>query len=165
MLQSKHNMAIRALKSYAMQTAPSTSNVMYCYSQLKHHMGHLGHSNRTPTSLVLCRTPHTPVLSSQDVAWVVRNSSEEGCRRLQSKIHTHILSSDPAQFALITCLAQAFAMQGQWCFWTRWWQDCHRALQWQRCKDHVPNRPTLACLAMDTACHMQKPPLLLHHDF
>jgi len=32
-------------------------------------------------------------------------------------------------------------------------------------KDHVPNRPTLACLAMNTACHMQKPLLLLHHHF
>ncbi len=43
MFPSKHNMAIRALRSWAMQTAPSTFNRMDCYSQLKHHIGHLGH--------------------------------------------------------------------------------------------------------------------------
>ncbi len=43
MFPSKHNMAIRALKGWAMQTTPSTFNRMYCYSQLKHHKGHLSH--------------------------------------------------------------------------------------------------------------------------
>ncbi len=43
MFPGKHNTDIWALRRSAMQTAPSTFNGMYCYSQLKHHIGHPGH--------------------------------------------------------------------------------------------------------------------------